>query len=229
MFGISKKNKTGAADRQESDERKFVSELSYNVRNPLNTICGITEIARKNIENGCDNETLLSYLDILGDAATELQQTIDHFFERFESGEFGDQYGDKQINVDENVLKKLRILVVEDSSVSQLIAKELLESRGSIVTVCDSGKEAVDMFEQSITGTYDVILMDINMPGMDGYEATDKIRSSSHPQAKTVPIIAMTAEALPDDIQMALKAGMNDHISKPITADKIVSAIKRVL
>ncbi len=229
MFGIGKKNKSGASDKQSSDERKFVSELSYNVRNPLNTICGITEITKKNIMNGCDNETLLSYVDILGDAATELQQTIDHFFERFESGNYGAHYGDRQTDVDENVLKKLRVMVVEDSSVSQLIARELLESRGSIVTVCDSGKEAVDLFEQSITGTYDVILMDINMPGMDGYEATDAIRSSSHPQSKTVPIIAMTAEALPDDIQMALKAGMNDHISKPITADKIVSAIKRVL
>ena len=229
MFGIGKKDKTGTADRQNSEERKFVSELSYNVRNPLNTICGITEITRKNIMNGCDSDTLLSYIDILGDAATELQQTIDHFFERFESGDYGARYGNKQPEPDANVLKKLRVLVVEDSSVSQLIAKELLESRGSIVTVCDSGKEAVDLFEQSITGTYDVILMDINMPGMDGYEATDAIRSSSHAQAKTVPIIAMTAEALPDDIQMALKAGMNDHISKPITADKIVAAIKRVL
>ena len=95
--------------------------------------------------------------------------------------------------------------------------------------VCDSGKEAVDMFKESITGKFDVILMDINMPGMDGYEATDAIRASEHPQAKTIPIIAMTAEALPDDIQTALKAGMNGHISKPINADKIISAIKRVL
>ncbi len=229
MFGIKKKDKTENKNSITGKERKFVSELSYNVRNPLNTICGITEITRKNIMNGCDNDTLLSYIDILGDAATELQQTIDHFFERFESGDYENNYPEQKQDMDCNVLKNLRVMVVEDSSVSQLIAKELLESRGSIVTLCDSGKESVDLFRQSITGTYDVILMDINMPGMDGYEACDAIRASGHPQAATIPIIAMTAEALPEDIQTALKAGMNAHISKPINADKIVSAIKRVL
>ena len=229
MFGIGKKNTSDNRKETTAEERKFISELSYNVRNPLNTICGITEITRKNIEGDCDKETLLSYIDILGDAATELQQTIDHFFECFETGNFAALKGDLFQETDSDVLNNLRIMVAEDSSVSQLIAKEMLESRGAIVTVCDNGKEAVDTFKNSITGTYDVILMDINMPGMDGYEATDVIRASDHPQAKTIPIIAMTAEALPDDIQMALKIGMNAHISKPINADKITSAIKRVV
>ena len=228
MFGIRNKGKSNSRSGS-SEEKKFVDELSYNIRNPLNTICGITEIAKKNINNGCDMDTLLSYLDILGDAATELQQTVDHFFECFESGNYGALHGEQNKDVDSSVLKNLRVMVVEDSSVSQLIAKEILESHGAIVTVCDNGKEAVDLFNQSITGTYDVILMDINMIGMDGYEATDAIRSCSHPQAATVPIIAMTAEALPDDIQMALRIGMNAHISKPINVDKIVSAINRVL
>ncbi|MCR5302362.1 MAG: response regulator [Lachnospiraceae bacterium] len=229
MFGLGNKKKSADSNVNVSDERKFVSELSYNVRNPLNTICGITEITKKNIMNDCDKETLLSYLDILGDAATELQQTIDHFFECFESGNFSAIYGDNDKTTDTGALKNLRVMVVEDSSVSQLIAKELLEEKGAKVTLCDSGSEAVEKFSNSITGTYDVIFMDINMPGMDGYEATEAIRQSLHAQAKTVPIIAMTAEALPDDIQMALKVGMNAHVSKPINAEKIVSAIKRVL
>ncbi len=229
MFGFGNSKKTANREYKADKEKKFVSELSYNVRNPLNTICGLTEITRKNIINGCDKETLLSYVDILGDAATELQQTIDHFFECFESGNYSMIHKDTEENVDSTILNNLRILLVEDSSVSQLIAKEMLESKGAIVTMCDDGKEAVELFEKSITGTYDVILMDINMPGMDGYEATDAIRSGEHPQAKKVPIIAMTAEALPDDIQMALKVGMNAHISKPINVEKIVSAIKRVL
>ena len=226
-FGSSKKSadKSNKIDK----ERQFVSELSYNVRNPLNTICGLTEITKKNIMNGSDKETLLSYMDILEDAATELQQTIDHFFECFESGNFSALYKESGRDVDNSVLKNLRVMVVEDSSVSQLIAKEMLESQGAVVTLCDGGREAVDLFKRSITGTYDVILMDINMPGVDGYEATDLIRSSSHPQAQRVPIIAMTAEALPGDIETALKAGMNAHISKPINVEKIVSAVKRVL
>lgn len=228
MFGIGKKKDVKNSDKIE-EERRFVSELSYNVRNPLNTICGITEITKKVIMNDCDKDTLLSYVDILGDAATELQQTIDHFFECFETGNYAALHGTNTEEVDSSILNNLRVMVVEDSSVSQLIAKEMLESRGSIVTVCDSGKEGVDLFNKSVTGTYDVILMDINMPGLDGYEATDAIRNGSHPQAKSIPIIAMTAEALPDDIQTALRTGMNGHISKPINVEKIVSAIKGVL
>ena len=229
MFGINKKNKNGEKSEKISEERKFVSELSYNVRNPLNTICGITEVAKKNINSGCDSETLLSYLDILGDAATELQQTIDHFFECFESKNYSAIIGDKEHDTDSDILRNKRIMVVEDSSVSQMIAKEMLESHGALVTVCDSGRDAVELFKRSITGTYDIIFMDINMPGMDGYEATEEIRALDHPQAKNLPIIAMTSEALSDDIQRALKVGMNAHVSKPINREKIVSAIKRVM
>lgn len=229
MFGIGDKNKKTANKDELNEERKFISELSYNVRNPLNTICGITELTRKNLATGCDRDTLITYVDILKDAATELQQTIDHFFECFESGNYSMIHSEKSEEVDCSVLKNLRIMVVEDSSVSQLIAREMLESGGAIVTLCDSGSEAVKLFRDSITGTYDIIFMDINMPGMDGYEATDAIRGSDHPQAKSIPIIAMTAEALSDDIQMTLKIGMNAHISKPISEEKIVSAIKRVL
>ena len=229
MFGIGNRKKSDETEKNNTEERQFVSELSFNVRNPLNTICGITEIIKKNIMNDCDKDTLLSYLDILGDAATELQQTIDHFFECFESGNFSAIYGQSTADTDSNALKNLRVMVVEDSSVSQLIAKEMLENQGAIVTLCDSGSEAVEMFSDSITGTYDVIFMDINMTGMDGYEATEAIRNSKHAQAKSVPIIAMTAEALPDDIQNALRVGMNAHVSKPINDEKIVSAIKRVL
>ena len=228
MFGRGKNKKAGK-QKTESGEKSFIYELSYNVRNPLNTICGITEITKKNIINGCDKDTLLSYVDILQDAATELQQTIDHFFESFESGNYSKAQERPDENVDDSILKNLRVMIVEDSSVSQIIAKEMMESHGAIVTLCDGGKEAVELFERSITGTYDVIFMDINMPGMDGYETTDSIRSTDHPQARKIPIIAMTAEALPDDIQMAMKAGMNAHISKPINTEKIVSAVKRVL
>ena len=229
MFGIGNKGKKTTNKKGQEEERKFVSELSYNIRNPLNTICGITELARKNLASGCDRDTLINYVDILKDAATELQQTVDHFFECFETGNYSAIHGDKSEDVDSSVLENLRIMVVEDSSVSQLIAKEMLESMGAIVTLCDGGSEAVKLFRNSITGTYDVIFMDINMPGMDGYEAAGAIRASDHPQAKSVPIIAMTAEALSDDIQMTLKVGMNAHISKPINEEKIVSAIKRVL
>ncbi len=229
MFGKAKKKNTETVRKTRNREKEFISELSYNVRNPLNTICGITQIARKNIEGDGDKDTLLSYLDILSDAATELQQTVDHYFECYESGNYKTAFPETSDDPDLSVMKNLRVMVVEDSSVSQLIAKEQLEAHGAIVTLCDGGSEAVDLFKSSITGTYDIIFMDINMPGMDGYEATDAIRSSAHPQAKIIPIVAMTAEALTDDIQKALKVGMNAHVSKPINDEKIVSAIKAVL
>ncbi len=229
MFGIGRKTNNAGKKNTTGKERQFISELSYNIRNPLNTICGITEIARKNIEGDYDRETLLSYMEILEDAATELQQTVDHYFECYEAGSYSAVLSENAEEADKSVLKNLRVMVVEDSSVSQLIAKERLENSGAIVTLCDSGKDAVEKFKQSITGTYDVIFMDINMPEMDGYEATDAIRSSSHPQAKIIPIIAMTAEALTEDIQKALEVGMNAHVSKPINDEKIVSAIKAVI
>lgn len=229
MFDFGKKKELQNREEVEAEIRKkYISELSFLVRNPLNTICGVTEIVRKNIVSGSDKEIVLSYLDILSDASVELQQVIDQGFKGFEEENYKMDIADDESEeeVDSEILKNLRVLVVEDSSVSQLIAKEMLESRDAIVTVCDSGVEALEIFEKSITGTFDVIFMDINMPGMDGYEATDAIRNCNHPQAKSIPIIAMTAEALADDVQMALKAGMNAHISKPIAIDKIVSALK---
>lgn len=225
-----KKKENNKTDIDEARKKQFIAEMSFAVRNPLNTICGVSEIVRKNVAADAEKEIILSYVDILIDAAVELQQVIDHGFENFDKSKYymDDAENGKGENVDYSILENLRILVVEDSSVSQLIAKEMLESKGAIVTVCDSGNDALEIFGKSITGTYDVIFMDINMPGMDGYEATDAIRNCGHPQAKEIPIIAMTAEALTEDVQMALKAGMNAHISKPIAPDKIVNAINSV-
>ena len=230
MSMFSKKREQERKEQEELNKKQFMSDMSFAVRNPLNTICGVSEIVRKNVEAGKEKEIVLSYVDILIDAAIELQQVIDNAFENYDKSKYNldDLSGNRRVVVDYSVLENLRILVVEDSSVSQLIAKEMLESKGAIVTLCDSGNDALELFEKSITGTYDVIFMDINMPGMDGYEATDAIRNCKHPQAKEIPIIAMTAEALTEDIQMALKAGMNAHISKPIAPDKIINAINSV-
>jgi CheY-like chemotaxis protein len=104
----------------------------------------------------------------------------------------------------------------------------MLESMGAIVTLCDGGSEAVKLFRNSITGTYDVIFMDINMPGMDGYEAAGAIRASDHPQAKSVPIIAMTADAFSENVAECLAAGMNGHIAKPIDMKLVMKEIKQI-
>lgn len=119
------------------------------------------------------------------------------------------------------------ILLVDDTEMNVEIAEELLSMVGFKVDVARDGKEAVDKFLASKNGTYDAILMDVQMPVMNGYDATKLIRSSSHPQAKDIIIIAMTANAFVEDINNSLNAGMNDHISKPIDTDLMYQVLDR--
>ena len=103
---------------------------------------------------------------------------------------------------------------------------------GTLGAVCDTagdGQEAVEKFQASQPGDYDLILMDVQMPVMDGYEATRAIRSGGHPMAKTIPIIAMTANAFVDDVRDAIESGMDAHIAKPVQIDNLKSTIQQVL
>lgn len=109
-----------------------------------------------------------------------------------------------------------RALLVEDNEFNKEIALEFLNMAGIDADYAENGKIALDMFEKSPPGYYDIIFMDIQMPVMDGYEAAKLIRADSHPDAATIPIVAMTANAFSEDVQRALQAGMNDHIAKPI-------------
>ena len=124
-----------------------------------------------------------------------------------------------------NVLKGMRFLCAEDNELNAEILMELLKIEGAECTICENGKRVLEAFEQSAPGDYDMILMDVQMPVMNGYEATKAIRRSSHELAKTIPIIAMTANAFSEDIQHSLAAGMNAHVSKPIV-EKTIRSIK---
>ena len=96
------------------------------------------------------------------------------------------------------------------------ILSALLEMADATFVVCENGQQTVSAFTGSVPGTYDLILMDVQMPVMNGYEATSAIRESAHPQAKTIPIIAMTANAFTEDIQDSLRGDMNAHVAKPV-------------
>jgi CheY-like chemotaxis protein len=122
-------------------------------------------------------------------------------------------------------LEGMNVLLVEDNELNMEIAREILEDEGVNITCAENGKIAVDTFLSKPEGTFDAILMDIMMPVMNGYEATKAIRKSSHAEASTIPIIAMTANAYAEDVQTALAAGMSAHVAKPIDLNKLFSVL----
>ena len=130
---------------------------------------------------------------------------------------------------DQKSLFGVKILLAEDNDLNAEIAVELLQEEGSTVDRAKDGVECVDMLEKAANGTYQLILMDIQMPVMNGYDAAKKIRRMDDPQKADIPIIAMTANAFSEDKQAALDAGMNDHIAKPINMNVLVPTIQKYL
>ncbi|NCC42646.1 MAG: response regulator [Clostridia bacterium] len=122
----------------------------------------------------------------------------------------------------------MHVLLAEDNEMNMEIALDILTKAGLKVTPAVNGKEALDAFVGSDPNEYDAILMDVQMPVMDGYEATRAIRKSEHPRAATIPVIAMTANAFTSDVTAALAAGMNDHIAKPISYEHLFDALSRL-
>lgn len=122
----------------------------------------------------------------------------------------------------------LKQLMAEDNELNAEIATTLLTDRGALVTNVSDGKQALDEFTKNPPGTYDAILMDIMMPVMDGLTATKAIRSLTRPDAKTIPILAMTANAFEEDAKQCFAAGMNAHIAKPIDMEFLEKTLQRI-
>ena len=129
---------------------------------------------------------------------------------------------------DGNILRGMRFLCAEDNELNAEILMELLKIEGAECTICENGEKILNTFEQSAPGDYDMILMDVQMPVMNGYEATKAIRRSAHELAKTIPIIAMTANAFSEDIQHSLTAGMTAHISKPVEMRVLKKTVRNI-
>ncbi|MCM1102676.1 MAG: response regulator [Clostridium sp.] len=134
----------------------------------------------------------------------------------------------EKAQTDRTFVKGKRILVVDDIEENRLVLVKVLNSLGAECDVACDGQEAVDKFEASGPGTYDLILMDVQMPVLDGYAATRAIRASSHPSAGTLPIVAMTANAFVDDVRAALESGMDAHIAKPVRIEKLRATLQEV-
>lgn len=129
----------------------------------------------------------------------------------------------------ENLFKGKKILLTEDNELNREIAVELLKEEGFILDTAEDGTIAVEKMRTAKPGQYDLILMDIQMPIMDGYEATRQIRKLKNPETANIPIVAMTANAFEEDRQKALEAGMNEHVSKPIDLERLLEVVKKVL
>lgn len=136
---------------------------------------------------------------------------------------------DKEERAKDNLLSQMKILIAEDNEINAEIIEELLQEEGAITKVVENGKLVVEEFERSNPGDYDLILMDIQMPVMNGYEATKEIRKSSHPDGKTIPIIALTANAFNEDVLRAKEAGMDAHTGKPVEIEILKNTIAQVL
>ena len=123
----------------------------------------------------------------------------------------------------------LRFLAAEDNELNAEILRELLDLEGAACQIAENGQAALEMFTNAPAGTFDLILMDVQMPVMDGYAAARAIRDSSHPEAKTIPITAMTANVFDEDVQHALAAGMNAHIAKPVDMAQLKETVTELL
>ena len=128
---------------------------------------------------------------------------------------------------DTSPLKGMHFLCAEDNELNAEILKELLHMEGADCVICPNGRAVVETFEQSAPGDYDMILMDVQMPVMNGYEAAKAIRRGNHPLALAIPIVAMTANAFSEDVQKSLSAGMNAHISKPMDMKKLSRVVQK--
>ena len=132
---------------------------------------------------------------------------------------------EEQETISEKSIKDLKILLVEDNELNMEIAEFVIQNEGASVTKAWNGQEAVEIFGKSEPGEFDVILMDIMMPVMNGYEATKMIRSLDREDAKKIPIIAMTANAFTEDRIRAKEAGMNEHVAKPVDVELLMKVI----
>ena len=117
---------------------------------------------------------------------------------------------------------------MDDIAVNRMILVKILTANGAECETAENGQIAVDKFLASAPGEFDLIMMDIQMPIMDGYTATRTIRASEHPSAKSIPVVAVSANAFVDDVREALKSGMDAHIAKPVVVDKLLASLREV-
>ena len=218
-----------------AEKDKIMEDLSYNVRTPLNIIVGMSDMAKQNIE---DTGKVKKCLDKISESSWQMLQIMNRILQIGEYGtknyldpdelishcEDGRLYRDADGALMLNARNR-NILVVEDNDINVEIIENILQKTYAKVTCAKTAEEAIQLIEASGEFEYDLILMDIQLPGMDGYSAARSIRSMDRADAIVLPVLAMTADALTQDVDKALQCGMNAHIAKPIIVEELYTKL----
>lgn len=212
----------------EMNKKAFLPGLGQDFRTSMNAIMGMTSIASNHID---DKKRVEDSLKKITDSSNALMEMVREFYGKsFETPQY-DQF-DMGTSILEGTYtikdySDKRIMLVEDNELNREIACEFLHETGVTIEEAETGLAALELFENHPEGYFDLIFMDISMPVMDGYEATIAIRSLKREDARKVPIVALSANALAEDVEAAKNAGMNEHISKPVDIDKLQSSLEK--
>ncbi len=223
------------ADAVRSNETRvrFFTNVSRDLRTPINAILDSAGLAKEE----SDPVKVKEYVEKIGGSGRQLLTYIDDMFTTnpLDSGTPTSETAPPDLNASspddaekEAPLGPLKLLVADDNEINREIATLILETEGHTVVTAADGGEAVRMVSENEPGTFDAVLMDVQMPVMNGYEATAAIRALPDPARAKIPIIAMTANAFQEDQNAALAAGMDGYVSKPVSPEKIASALRNV-
>ena len=216
------------AEEANQSKSRFLSNMSHDMRTPMNAIVGFTTLLDNESKN---SEKVQEYTKKIAFSSQHLLGLINDVLDmsKIEAGKMKLTLEEENMDgIIENIDALVRTQMVLRRQKFELLV-ELLKMEVAECTVCENGQLAVETFTASEENTINLILMDVQMPVMNGYEATKAIRSSGHPMAETIPIIAMTANAFVEDIHDALDAGMDAHVAKPVDMQVLKETVAQVI
>lgn len=213
-------------DKEGKAKIEFLSKMSHEIRTPMNAIIGMASIAKNMLD---DKEKTLDCLEKIDESTKSLIDIVNEMLHIKENDYIETDVKESIKEGKQYSFEGKRVLLVEDNELNVEVAKTLLEMVGFEVEVAENGLKAVEIFEENGAGWYNVVLMDIRMPVMDGLEATRRIRISGKKDSRSIPIIALTANAFDEDTQKSIANGMNGHLVKPIDVENLYQVLKELV